>query len=208
MPSKRSLSLWFLHQNSVDCFWNVMAQEQKPDFVFRRNGRVHLNRRGRQFSRLLAAEVCASAVVMLDTPRSEVVWRVLVTHSIRQFPLHFPSRASPCAITFQLDSTVPCPVQSRHDTRYPSVVRFSLHQRNPLAVHRTSGRLCPEHVCTLWIRMQPSRLSRTLPQECGPVSVPSQTELPWLRNSTLYGLSWIYSTSYPRMHEANILVRL
>jgi hypothetical protein len=29
----------------------------------------------------------------------------LATHSIRQFPLHFPSRASPCAITFQLDST-------------------------------------------------------------------------------------------------------
>jgi len=26
------------------------------------------------------------------------------THSIRQVPLHFPSRASPCAITFQLDS--------------------------------------------------------------------------------------------------------
>jgi hypothetical protein len=25
-------------------------------------------------------------------------------HSIRQFPLHFPSRASPCAFTFQLDS--------------------------------------------------------------------------------------------------------
>ena len=72
---------------------------------FGRNGRVHLNRQGRQFSRLLAAEVCASAVVMLDTPRSEVVWRVLATHSIRQFPLHFPSRASPCAITFQLDST-------------------------------------------------------------------------------------------------------
>ena len=55
---------------------NVMAHAQKPDFVFRRNGRVHLNRRGRQFSRLLAAEVCASAfifVVMLDTPCSEVV---------------------------------------------------------------------------------------------------------------------------------------
>jgi len=33
------------------------------------------------------------------------VWRVLATHSIRQFPLHFPSCASPCAITFQLDST-------------------------------------------------------------------------------------------------------
>jgi len=43
---------------------------------------------------------------MLDTPSFEVVWRVLATHSIRHFPLHFPSRASPCAITFQLDSTL------------------------------------------------------------------------------------------------------
>jgi len=42
---------------------------------------------------------------MLDTPCSEVVWRVLAIHYIRQFPFHFPSRASPCAITFQLDST-------------------------------------------------------------------------------------------------------
>ena len=84
-----------------------MAHAQKPDFVFRRNGRVHLIRQGRQFVRLLAAEVCASAVVMLDTPCSEVVWRVLATHSIRQFPLHFPSRTSPCAITYQLDSNNP-----------------------------------------------------------------------------------------------------
>jgi len=82
----------------------VMAHAQKSDFVFRRNGRVHLNRRGCQFSRLLAAEVCASALVMLDTPCSDVVRRVMATHSIRQFPLHFPSRESPCAITFQLES--------------------------------------------------------------------------------------------------------
>jgi hypothetical protein len=61
---------------AVEASWNVMAHAQKPDFVFRRKGRVHLNRRGRQFSRLLAAEVCASAVVMLDAPCSEVVWRV------------------------------------------------------------------------------------------------------------------------------------
>jgi hypothetical protein len=33
------------------------------------------------------------AVVMLDTPCSEVVWRVLATHSIRQFP---PSLPLPC----------------------------------------------------------------------------------------------------------------
>jgi hypothetical protein len=88
----------------VDCVWNVMAHAQKPDFIFRRKGRVHLNRRGSQFSRLLAADVCASAVVMLDTTRCELLWRVLATHSIRQFPLNFPSRESPCAITFQLDS--------------------------------------------------------------------------------------------------------
>jgi len=89
----------------VDCIWNVMAHVQKPDFVFRQNGQVHLNRQGRQFSEILAAKVCASVVVMLDTPCSEVVWRVLATHSICQFPFHFPSHASPCAITFQLDST-------------------------------------------------------------------------------------------------------
>jgi len=79
----------------------------KPDFIFRRNGPVHLNQPagGRHFGRLLAAEVCVSAVVMLDTPCSVVVRRVLATHSIRQFPLHFPSCVSPCAITFQLDLT-------------------------------------------------------------------------------------------------------
>jgi hypothetical protein len=88
----------------VDCVWVVMEHRQKPDFVFRRNRRVKSNRRGRQFSRLLTADVCASALVMLHTTCSEVVWRVLATHSIRQFLLHFPSRTSPCAITFQLDS--------------------------------------------------------------------------------------------------------
>jgi hypothetical protein len=31
--------------------------------------------------------------------------RVLATHSIRQFPLHFPSRASPYAITFRTQFT-------------------------------------------------------------------------------------------------------
>ena len=52
---------------------NLMAHAQKPHFVFRLNGRVRLNRRGSQFSRLLAVEVCASALVVQDTPRYEVV---------------------------------------------------------------------------------------------------------------------------------------
>jgi hypothetical protein len=118
-----------------------MAHAQKTDFVVRRNGRVHLNRRGRQFSWLLRAEVCASAVVMLDTPCSEVVWRVLAAHSFRQFPLHFPSRASPCAITFQLDSTTrprPCrhPSSGQHHT--------FLHQ-NPTQAHHTVTSFKTQH---------------------------------------------------------------
>ena len=31
---------------------------------------------------------------------------MLATHSIRQFSFHFPSCASPCAITFHLDSNM------------------------------------------------------------------------------------------------------
>jgi len=51
-----------------------MAHAQKPHFVFPRKGRVHLNRWGLQFNRPLAAEVCASALVMLDRPRSQMAW--------------------------------------------------------------------------------------------------------------------------------------
>jgi len=40
---------------------NLKAHAQKPDLVFQRNGRIHLNLRGGQFSRLLAVEVCGSA---------------------------------------------------------------------------------------------------------------------------------------------------
>jgi hypothetical protein len=45
----------------VQSVWNVMAHAQKPDLVFQGNGRVHLNQRGSQFSRVLAVEVSASA---------------------------------------------------------------------------------------------------------------------------------------------------
>jgi hypothetical protein len=90
---------------TVDRDLNVMAHAQKPDFVFRRNGRVHLNRQGASVQSTTGSRGVRIGVVMLDAPCPEVVWRVLATHSIRQFPLHIPSRASPCAITFQLDST-------------------------------------------------------------------------------------------------------
>ena len=72
---------------TAEASWNVMAHAQKPRFrLSAKRTSPFKSAGGRQFSRLLAAEVCASAVVMLDTPCSEVVWRVLATHSIRQFP--------------------------------------------------------------------------------------------------------------------------
>ena len=68
----------------------MMTHTQKPDFVFPRNGRVHLNRWGSQFSRLLAAEVCASAWVMLDRPRSEVAWEYWLPTRFASFPFTSP----------------------------------------------------------------------------------------------------------------------
>jgi hypothetical protein len=129
----------------VDCVWNVMAHAQKPDFVFRRNGRVHLNRRGRQFWGLLAAEVCVSTVVMLDTPCSEVVWRVLATQSIREFPLHFLSRASPCAITFQLDSTALLLAVRRLGlgVNHPSPSRGEVRERVEVYLYSPTGSSWP-----------------------------------------------------------------
>jgi len=48
------------HFMLVEASWNVMAHVQKPDFISA-NRQLHLNWRGRHFSWLLAAEVCASA---------------------------------------------------------------------------------------------------------------------------------------------------
>ena len=90
-PRTRTASVNYFNTYTVhlfsyfaDCVWNAMANVRKTDFVFLRNGRVHLNRRGRHFSRLLAAEVCASALVMLIITCSEVAWRVL------GYPLYSP----------------------------------------------------------------------------------------------------------------------
>ena len=85
-----------------------MAHAQKPDSVFQRNGRVHLYRRGCQYSRVLAFLECGSG----ENDCSNTGWIVpsqtedcLATHSIRLFPLHFSSRASPCATRFRFHST-------------------------------------------------------------------------------------------------------
>jgi len=83
--------------------WWHTRRNQISSFV--RNGRIHLNRPGGVSSVDCWQPRCAhTSVVMLDTPCFGVVWRVLATQCIRQFPLHFPSSVSPCAITFQLVS--------------------------------------------------------------------------------------------------------
>ena len=82
--------------------WNVLAYAQKPDLVFQRNGRVHLNRRGFSSVDYCAAEVCASEVVMLDTPCSEVQCKTT------GYPLHshvYPSLPLPCVTVCHQVST-------------------------------------------------------------------------------------------------------
>ena len=89
----------------VEHVWNVLAHAQKPDLVFQRNRWVHLSWRGYQFSWLLAAEVCASAVVMVvmpDTPCSEVECKTT------GYPLHShvsPSLPLPCVTVCHQVST-------------------------------------------------------------------------------------------------------
>ena len=83
-----------------------MAHAQKPDLVFQRNGRVHLYRRGCQFSRLLAAEVCASAVVMLDRPCSHTVHECWLPTPFASFP--FTSPPVLCRVPSDSVSTLPC----------------------------------------------------------------------------------------------------
>ena len=73
--------------SSCGTWWHTRRNQIS---FFPRNGRVHLNRWGRQFSRLLAAEVCASAWVMLDTPRSEVAWEYWLPTPFASFPFTSP----------------------------------------------------------------------------------------------------------------------
>ena len=88
-----------------------MAHAQKPDLVFQRKGRVHLYRRGCQFSRLLAAEVCASAVVMLDRPCSHTVHECWIPTPFASFPFTSPPvlrRVPSDSVSTLPDVVTPC----------------------------------------------------------------------------------------------------
>jgi hypothetical protein len=83
----------------------VTAHAQKPDFVFRRNGRFHLNGRGRHFSPTTGSR----GVRINGSNAGYTMFRG--SEKGTDYPLHslvFPSLplpASPYAITFQLDCT-------------------------------------------------------------------------------------------------------
>jgi hypothetical protein len=83
-----------------------MAHAQKPDFVFRRNGRVHLNRRGGGAS--VQSTTCSRGVCISGSNAGYTMFRSSVKGTgyplATPVSLHFPSRASTSAITFQLDS--------------------------------------------------------------------------------------------------------
>ena len=59
---------------------------------------------------------------MLDTPCSEVVWRVPATHSIRQFPLHLPSLRHRLASHFNWSR----PLINRNTNKSPMKGPFSM----------------------------------------------------------------------------------
>ena len=115
-----------------------MAHAQKPGLVFQRNGRVHLNWRGDQFNRLLAAEVRASAVVMvvmLDTPYSEV--ECMNTG----YPLHShvsPSLPLPCVTVCHQVSTDLCNCSSSSSSSKRSCFQtISTHSHARFALNFT-----------------------------------------------------------------------
>jgi hypothetical protein len=85
-----------------------MAHAQKSDFVFRRNGWVHLNRReGRGES--VQSTTGSRGVLINGSNAGYTMFRGSVKST--GYPLHspvspsLPLPASPCAITYPLDST-------------------------------------------------------------------------------------------------------
>jgi hypothetical protein len=93
-------------EKMVDFFSNVMAKAQKPDFVFRRNGRFHLNRQRAS----VKSTTGSRGVRISGSNAGYTIFRgsVKFTAYPRHSPVSpsLPPLASSCAITFQLDSKI------------------------------------------------------------------------------------------------------
>jgi len=116
-----------------------MAHVQKLDLVFQRNGRVHLNRWGCHFSRLLAAEECGSADSNCIDRVPTYSGRLLATHSIRVFPL-------PCVTLCHQIPNALCPPPSQ------------IQQSTPLTPTKVCEQECPL-ILTLGNRWYSANLS-------------------------------------------------
>ena len=93
------------YSGNVDCVWNVMAHAQKPDFVFRRNGRVHLNRQGASFQSTTGSR----SVRISGSNARYTMFRGSVKST--GYPLHSPVSPSlplPCATVCHHVSTGLC----------------------------------------------------------------------------------------------------
>jgi len=116
---------------------DVMAHAQKPDSVFQRNGRVHLYRRGCQFSRVLgflewgSGENDCSNTGRTVPSQTENYW---LPTPFAFFPLHFSSRASPCAIRFRFHSTPQDEWPARRRDLYLTAHNIHMRQLSMLPV--------------------------------------------------------------------------
>ena len=118
----------------VDCVWNVMAHVQKPDFVFRRNGRVHLNRQGASVQSTTGSRV----VRISGSNAGYTMFRGSVKGT--GYPLHSPVSFSlplPCVTVCHHVSTGLYSVRAERPSQYSDHAtdwtneqfRFSLHHR-------------------------------------------------------------------------------
>ena len=93
---------FFVSSTVIESSWNVMAHEQKPDFVFRRNGRVHLNWRGAS----VQSTTGSRGVHISGSNAGYTMFRCSVKGT--GYPLHSsvsPSLPLPCVTVFHHIST-------------------------------------------------------------------------------------------------------
>jgi len=82
----------------------MMAHALKPFFIFRRKRTSPFQSPGASVQSTAGGRGVRNSVSNAGHTTFQGSVRVVATQSIRQFPLHFPSRASPCAIRFQTHS--------------------------------------------------------------------------------------------------------
>ena len=120
-------TIWLCRRLRLKCDG---TRAEKPEFVFgSKCPSTFKSAGGRQFSRLLEAEVCASAVLMLDTACSKVGWMVLATHCIRCFLPSIQPHVHHCVpshfnCTLQLSTQIQ--LRSPHNTN-PSTKTLTLY---------------------------------------------------------------------------------